>query len=100
MGKKRDPKRAEAEQLWMDSGGKQDIVDIAASLGVPDGTVRCWKSKDNWEATLNGEKEPKPPGKSEKSKRNVPISSGTFQSGSSCHLQKTNRIKVNLMKRG
>ncbi|MEK3673553.1 terminase small subunit [Paenibacillus sp. FSL R10-2771] len=72
MGKKRDPKRAEAEQLWIESGGKRDIVDIAASLGVPDGTVRGWKSKDNWQAALNGEKEPKPPGKSKKSKRNVP----------------------------
>lgn len=72
MAKKRDPKRAEAEQLWIDSGGKRDIVDIAASLGVPDGTVRGWKSKDNWEATLNGEKEQKPPEKSKKKKRNVP----------------------------
>ncbi|OKP78742.1 hypothetical protein A3844_28940 [Paenibacillus helianthi] len=71
MGKKRDPKRAEAEYLWIGSGGKRDIVDIAVSLGVPDGTVRGWKSKDNWEATLNGEKEPNPPGKSKKSKRNV-----------------------------
>lgn len=72
MGKKRDPKRAEAEQLWMDSGGKRDIVDIAASLGVPDGTVRGWKSKDNWEATLNGDTDPQPPGKSKNKKRNVP----------------------------
>ncbi|WP_438497152.1 terminase small subunit [Paenibacillus sp. IHBB 3054] len=72
MAKKRDPKRAEAEQIWLDSGGKRDIVEIAASLGVPAGTVRGWKSKDNWEATLNGEKESKPPEKSKKKKRNVP----------------------------
>lgn len=70
MAKKRDPKRAEAERLWIDSGGKRDIVDIASSLGLSAGTVRGWKSKDNWEATLNGE-QPLPE-KSKKKKRNVP----------------------------
>lgn len=73
MAKKRDPKRAEAEQLWIESGGKRDIVDIAASLGVPDGTVRGWKSKDKWEDTLNGEKKCKLPEKGKNKKRNVPI---------------------------
>ncbi|OKP91314.1 terminase small subunit [Paenibacillus sp. P32E] len=72
MAKKRDPKRAEAEQMWIDSGGKRDIVEIAASLDLPAGTVRGWKSKDNWESTLNGEKESKLPDKSKKKKRNVP----------------------------
>jgi phage terminase small subunit len=72
VGKKRDPKRAEAEQIWMDSGGKMDIVEIAAYLEVPAGTVRGWKSKDNWEATLNSGREPKQPEKSKNKKRNVP----------------------------
>lgn len=72
MGKNRDPKRAQAEQIYMDNGGKIDSVEIAATLGIPEGTVRGWKSKDNWEATLNDEKDLKPPEKSKKKKRNVP----------------------------
>lgn len=72
MAKKRDPKRAEAQQLWIDSGGKRDIVDIATSLDLPAGTVRGWKSKDNWEAKLHGDMEPKQADKTKKKKRNVP----------------------------
>lgn len=72
MAKKRDPKRAEAQQLWIDSGGKRDIVDIASSLDLPAGTVRGWKSKDNWEAKLHGDMEPKQTDKTKKKKRNVP----------------------------
>lgn len=70
MGKNRDPKRAVAEKMWIDSGGKLSFVEIAEKLDLPEGTVRGWKSKDNWEATLNGE-QPSPE-KSKKKKRNVP----------------------------
>jgi phage terminase small subunit len=72
VGKNRDPKRAQAEQLFMDHDGKIESVEIAAILGIPEGTVRGWKSKDSWEATLNGEKEQYPPEKTKKKKRNVP----------------------------
>ncbi|QWU17380.1 Uncharacterized protein YjcR [Paenibacillus sophorae] len=53
MAKKRDPRRDEAFEIWKASGGKIDLVEIAAQLGVSDGTLRGWKSKDKWEAKLN-----------------------------------------------
>ncbi|MEK4880143.1 MULTISPECIES: phage terminase small subunit [Paenibacillus] len=54
MPRERDPKRAEAKKLWLDSGGQLDLVEIAAQLNVSAGTIRGWKSKDNWSGHLNG----------------------------------------------
>ncbi|WP_246131835.1 phage terminase small subunit-related protein [Paenibacillus hemerocallicola] len=54
MGKERSPKRAEAERMWMDSGGKVLLKDIAAALGVGDTLIRKWKNQDKWETSLNG----------------------------------------------
>jgi len=54
MPRERDPKRKQAEKLWIDSGGQLDLVDIAAQLGISPGTVRGWKSKDKWSEKLNG----------------------------------------------
>lgn len=54
MARQRDPRRDEAFEIWKASGGETDLVDIAAQLGISAGTVRGWKSKDNWEAKLNG----------------------------------------------
>lgn len=54
MAKPRDPRRDEAFEIWKASGGKIDLVDIAAQLDISAGTVRGWKSKDKWEAKLNG----------------------------------------------
>jgi len=54
MPRERDPKRAEAERMWIESRGQMDLVEIAAQLGVAAGTVRGWKSKDGWDAQLNG----------------------------------------------
>lgn len=54
MARQRDPRRDEAFEIWKASGGKIDLVDIAAQLDLAAGTVRGWKSKDKWEAKLNG----------------------------------------------
>ncbi len=40
-------KKAEEARALFDQGMK--LVDIAAKLGVPDGTVRRWKSTQNWD---------------------------------------------------
>lgn len=72
MPRERDPKRAEAEKMWLDSGGQLDLVDIAAQLIVSAGTIRGWKSKDNWSGQLNGTfrtDEGNAPNKPERSKR-------------------------------
>lgn len=49
MPKERDPRRDEARKLWELSGGEIDLVEISAKLNVSPGTVRGWKSKDQWE---------------------------------------------------
>jgi len=69
MAKPRDPRREKAFGLWKASNGAVDLVEIAKCLGVSPGTVRGWKSKDNWNAKMNGtqvNKERNVPQRSEK----------------------------------
>lgn len=57
MGRKRDPKRDEAFDLYKASSGKIRLTDIASQLSVSEGTVRGWKAKDKWESLLAEEVE-------------------------------------------
>src|SRR5690606_29182174 len=64
-------RRDQAYEIWKASGGTIDLVEIAGQLGVSDGTVRGWKSKDKWEKLLNGtfqSKERNAPKQKERSK--------------------------------
>ncbi len=54
MPRPRDPNRDRAFELYRNSGGKLDLVEIASQLNLPAGTIRGWKSKDSWETRLNG----------------------------------------------
>lgn len=54
MPRARDPNREKAFEMYMESGGKIDLVEIASQLNLPAGTIRGWKSKDSWESKLNG----------------------------------------------
>mgnify|MGYP000211961740 FL=1 len=54
MPKARDPNRDKAFEIYKEHNGNIDLIEIADQLGVPDGTVRGWKSKDKWEQKLNG----------------------------------------------
>lgn len=63
MARARSPDSIEAEKMYR-SGMK--LVEIAQKLGVPDGTVRRWKSTQKWEITVKGKSE-----RSEKKKTNV-----------------------------
>ena len=54
MPRARDPNRNKAFQIYMDAGGKIDLVEIASQLNISAGTVRGWKSKDKWEEQLSG----------------------------------------------
>jgi phage terminase large subunit len=44
-------KRAQARQLWEQSGGTLPLKDIAQQLGVSEATVRTWKRRDKWGET-------------------------------------------------
>lgn len=72
MPRARDPKRDEAFDIYKSYNGNIDLVDIASQLSLPPGTVRGWKSKDQWDQKLNGtfqkktERSPKVPERSQK----------------------------------
>ena len=57
MAAKKNPLSEEAQELFM-SGMR--LVDIAAKLGVPSGTVRRWKNTYKWD----GERSPLKPERS------------------------------------
>lgn len=50
MPRARSPNRDKAKELWLASGKKRLLKDIAAELGVPENRVRKWKSEDKWDA--------------------------------------------------
>ncbi|WP_283771197.1 phage terminase small subunit [Paenibacillus dendritiformis] len=53
MARERSPQRDEARKMWLDSGGKMKLKDIAAALGLGETQVRKWKSVDRWADALN-----------------------------------------------
>lgn len=70
MPRARSPDRDRAKQLWLESGKKRLLKDIAAELGVSETQVRKWKNQDHWDregkVTLPNEEKvtlPKEPGK-------------------------------------
>ena len=52
MPRARSPKRDEAYQLWLDSGGKIKLKDIASDLGVSETQIRKWKNQDKWNGNV------------------------------------------------
>ena len=54
MARAPDPKAAQAKEMFL--AGKK-LIEIAETLGVPEGTVRCWKNRYGWgNAALQKEK--------------------------------------------
>lgn len=49
---RRSDERKRAEQMYLESGGKRKLVDIAADLQLPDLKIRKWKSLDKWDSKL------------------------------------------------
>lgn len=54
MPRERSPNRNKAFEIYKENKGNIDLVEIAKTLGVSDGTIRGWKNKDKWEDKLNG----------------------------------------------
>jgi phage terminase small subunit len=52
--RERSPNRDKAFEIYKEHKGNIDLVEIAKTLGVSDGTVRGWKNKDKWKDKLNG----------------------------------------------
>ena len=72
MPRARDPNRDKAFRIYMDAGGKIDLVEIASQLNISAGTVRGWKSKDKWEEQLSGTLQTKVTERSKRSKGGQP----------------------------
>ncbi|QTH44949.1 terminase [Cohnella sp. LGH] len=53
MAKERSPNRDKAKLMWLESGGKMLLKDIAAALSLGETQIRKWKSQDKWVADLN-----------------------------------------------
>lgn len=49
MPRKRNPKRDEAYQIWIESNKEKKLKDIATEIDASPSTVRKWKSEDNWD---------------------------------------------------
>lgn len=49
MARPRSPSRDKAMQLWLESGKKRMLKDIAAELQVSEGQIRKWKNQDKWD---------------------------------------------------
>ncbi|EHM3045905.1 small subunit of terminase [Enterococcus faecalis] len=54
MARKRDPRSDEAKKIWLDSGGKKVLKELASELNVSDSQIRKWKSVDKWAEELKG----------------------------------------------
>lgn len=54
MPRVRNPNREKAFEIYKNHNGDIDLVEIANQLSLSPGTVRGWKSKDQWEQKLNG----------------------------------------------
>ena len=54
MPRARNPNREKAFEIYKSHNGDIDLVEIANQLSLSPGTVRGWKSKDQWEQKLNG----------------------------------------------
>lgn len=48
----RNPKRDQALDMWRASKGRIALTAISEKVGVPVGTIRAWKNRDNWNAAL------------------------------------------------
>ena len=60
MGRARNPKRDEAMQMWLDSGGTLSFKELAKELEIEDeARIRKWKSLDKWNDKLQAEQKRK-----------------------------------------
>lgn len=51
----RSPKRDEAYKMWLDSGGKKKLKDIASELGLSETQIRKWKNQDKWNSNVTNQ---------------------------------------------
>ena len=60
MPRARDPNRNKAFQIYMDAGGKIDLVEIASQLNISAGTLRAARAQPHSEIKMRRSMEPIP----------------------------------------
>lgn len=55
MPRARSPKRDEAYKMWLDSGRKKKLKDIASDLGISETQIRKWKNIDKWNGNVTNQ---------------------------------------------
>lgn len=98
MARARSPDSIEAEKLYHEG---MKLVDIAKKLGVPDGTVRRWKSTQKWDGEKK-ERNKKETERSDKEKANVRKSKGAPKGNKNAvgHVPSTPKRNKNAEKHG
>lgn len=56
---KPSPERDKAKEMYLASGGKKPLKEIAQELGTPEKTISCWKFRFKWDDELKGIKRTK-----------------------------------------
>lgn len=64
MARPRNPNREKAKEIWLQSGKKKPLKEIAAELGELETSIRKWKCQDGWDKGTGK-------GNVTKSKRNI-----------------------------
>lgn len=81
MPRARDPNRNRAFEIYQNADGNIDLVDIAGQLNLSAGTIRGWKSKDQWDAKMNGTLQTKNTERSKRVKGAQPKNQNAFGHG-------------------
>lgn len=69
LARARSPNRDKAYNMWIESGKKRALIDIADELGIAASQVRKWKSQDNWDGKIKGTLPKKRKGNATKEKK-------------------------------
>ncbi|EST12056.1 phage terminase small subunit [Sporolactobacillus laevolacticus] len=96
MARPRDPRRDEAKDIWLKSGGKVKLVDLAKQMNVSSSTVRKWKATDKWDNELKGSapKSKRSAPKRSNGMRGAPIGNKNAKGNSGGHAPKGNKNAV------
>lgn len=99
MARARSPNSVEAETLYREG---MKLVDIAKKIGVPDGTVRRWKSTQKWDEHKSEQNKKKENERSDKRKASVRKSRGAPKGNKNAvgHLPSVPKRNKNAEKHG
>lgn len=99
MARARSPSSIEAEKLYC-AGMK--LVDIAKKIGIPDSTVRRWKSTQKWDGHKSEQDKKKESERSDKKKANARKSKGAPKGNKNAvgHAPSTPKRNKNAQKHG